>query len=213
MWDSEREISTEPPAPNFNYVITTDNTNSTTYGADVNSNLPSDETGWNGIQSFSDPQTYYKYTAYDYDDLGEGLSPSPYLNDVPNPAYYQEIEGGNALSDFNGLSNTRALVNAGERYNAAHACWNYRDAANSNLQWYLPAMGELGYLMPRFKLINESIQAVGGIPVEVDWLWSSSSRKKMYTTRTYIDGWYLSTTRGLVGSENVSSFVRSCSLL
>ena len=159
-WDSEGGYDTDSPAPNFKYVPTTDNAK---YGF-----LPSDSDSFNGDVSYVDRKTKYYY------DDNDSYIPSPYLGDVPNPAYYQAIEGGNALSDFNGLSNTQLLVNAGSNYHAAHACWNYKDAANSNLQWYLPAMGELGYLMPRFKQINESIQAVGGVPVEEYTFWSSS---------------------------------------
>lgn len=107
--------------------------------------------------------------------------PSPYLNDGSfNSAYAVEMEGGNFLSDFNGFSNTQSLVNEGDQYHAAHACWNYKDSANSNLQWYLPAMGELGFLMPRFEVINNTLQELSnrGILSEVfptrDIVWSSS---------------------------------------
>ena len=127
------------------------------------------------MPSYSDSLTKYYKTVEEYNNLAEAMSPSPYLtNDTFNSVYGVIIEGGNALSDFNGLSNTQLLVNEGEQYHAAHACWNYKDSANSNLQWYLPAMGELGFLIPRFQLINQSIQAVGGTPIEDIDLWSSS---------------------------------------
>lgn len=164
-WDSEGGMDTDSPAPNFEYVPITDNTGSTTIAFLDRGYLPSDSDNFTKVTSFVDSKAKYKYSPY---------IPSPYLGDAPNPAYYQEIEYSNVLSDFNGLSNTRLLINAGSNYRAAYACWNYKDAANSNLQWYLPAMGELGYLMPRFKQINESIQAVGGKTVGVNNLWSSS---------------------------------------
>ena len=174
MWDSEGGIDIDSPAPNFEYVPTTDNAGSTTIGYSGYGVLPSDSDSFYGDVSYVDGKTKYYATNDELMEWGEGIIPSPYLGDVPNPAYYQAIEGGNALSDFNGLSNTQLLVSDGDNYHAAHACWNYKDAANSNLQWYLPAMGELGYLMPRFKQINESIQAVGGVPVEEYNFWSSS---------------------------------------
>ena len=103
------------------------------------------------------------------------LAPSPYLGEGPNPEYSKEISGyNNALSDFNGLSNTETLVGLGEDYAAANACWKYKDGA-SNLQWYLPGMGELGYLMPRWNEINSVITALGGAAVHGEIAFLSSS--------------------------------------
>ena len=212
MWDSEGGMDNDSPASNFEYVPTTDNAGSTTIGYSGYGYLPSDSNSFNGDVSYVDRKTKYYNTI---DELMRFI-PSPYLGDVPNPAYYQAIEGGNALSDFNGLSNTEALVDDGERYNAAHACWNYKDAANSNLQWYLPAMGELGYLMPRFKQINESIQAVGGVPVEEYNFWSSSEvfkQSSMWGNESYV--WDLNTRNGYVDDygKGSSVLVRSVACL
>jgi hypothetical protein len=103
------------------------------------------------------------------------MIPSPYLGEAPNPEYSKEISGyNNALSDFNGLSNTQTLVGLGAGYVAANAAYKYNDGA-SNLQWYLPSMGELGYLMPRFNEINNVIKALGGVAVNgSNYFWSSS---------------------------------------
>ena len=174
--------------PIFRYVPTTDNAGSTTNGSSYEAYLPSDKDRFTGVTSFVDPKAKYnKRTPY---------IPSPYLGDAPNPAYYQALEGGNVLSDFNGLSNTEALVNAGNNYYAAHVCWNYKDATSGidELQWYLPSAGELGYLVPRYKLINESIQAVGGIPVEENMFWSSSKFNESLS-------WFVNITSGAVGDE------------
>ena len=197
------------PALSFRYVPTTDNMGSTTYGKYSGNGtfaaLPSDASYWNGEQSYVDPLSKY-YTKCSY-------IPSPYLGDEFNPVYAVELEGGNALSDFNGLSNTELLVNEGEQYEAAHACWNYKDATNGadGLQWYLPAMGELGFLMSRFQLINQSIQAVGGTPVEEYVFWSSSEYYGGSTFSTY----RLSTTNGFVGEyiKNGDLIVRAVSLV
>ena len=200
-WDSDWSIDIDSPASNFEILPTTDNAGSTTNGFSNLGYLPSD--GFTGVTSFVDSKAKYNgNTPY---------IPSPYLGDAPNPAYYQVIEGGNALSDFNGLSNTEALVNTSSDYSAAYVCWNYKDAANSNLQWYLPAMGELGYLMPRFKQINESIQAVGGIPVEEENFWSSS--ECLSSGGYYV--WYLSIYEGAVDYfiKYDGDFVRSIACL
>ena len=160
---------------NFDRVPTTDNNGSTSTGSNSYGYLPSDI--FTGATSFVDPKAEYKDTS--------NLIPSPYLGDIPNPEYYKEILSGstniNALSDFNGLSNTKTLVDLGVDYVAANACWKYNDGA-SNLQWYLPAIGELGYLASRLKEINNVIKALGGADTGRGYLWSSSesSRRNAY---------------------------------
>ena len=150
--------------PNYNMVPTTDNAGSTSTGSDSYGYLPSDK--FTGAQSYVDSEAKYNGSS--------NLIPSPYLGDAPNPEYYKTLDGGNILSDFNGLSNTQTLVGLGSDYVAANAAWKYKDGT-SNLQWYLPAMGELGYLMPRFNLINASLTAVSGVAVVGGSVfWSSS---------------------------------------
>ena len=160
LWNTSE---TDTSLINYVCVPTTDNAGSTSTGSDIRAYLPSDS--FTGATSFVDPKAkYYGITPY---------IPSPYLGDSPNPEYYKTIEGNNALSDFNGLSNTETLVGLGSKYIAANACWKYKDGSN-NLQWYLPAMGELGYLMPRFNEINNAITTLGGLAVNDDFFWSSS---------------------------------------
>ena len=155
---------------NYNRFPTTDNAGSTSTGSNSYGYLPSDM--FTGAQSYVDPEAKYYGSSR--------LIPSPYLGDGPNPEYYKEISGyNNALSDFNGLSNTQTLVGLGSDYEAANACWKYSDGV-SNLQWYLPAMGELGYLMPRFNLINASLTAVDGVAVDSDCAFWSSSESSSY---------------------------------
>ena len=165
---------------NFNRVPTTDNNGSTSTGSASYCYLPSDK--FTGATSFVDPKAKYSQTSK--------LIPSPYLGDVPNPEYYNEILSSdinvNALSDFNGLSNTETLVGLGSDYVAANACWKYNDGV-SNLQWYLPAMGEFGYLIPRFNEINSVITALGGVAVASTSFWSSSEYSSNNAYRLTID--------------------------
>lgn len=163
-------VSVDTSLTNYQQVPTTDNAGSTSTGSNYNGYLPSDN--FTGATSFVDPKAKYIGSSY------TPMIPSPYKGEGPNPEYYKEIllEGNtsNALSDFNGLSNTETLVGLGADYVAANVAWKYKDGA-SNLQWYLPAMGELGYIMPRLKEINSVITALGGAPCE--WvLWSSTER-------------------------------------
>ena len=165
---------------NFTKVPTTDNAGSTSSGSGSDGYLPSDS--FTGATSFVDPKAkYYGRTPYVV---------SPYLGDTPNPEYYKVISGNNALSDFNGLSNTQTLVGLEIGYTAATACWKHNDGV-SNLQWYLPAMGELGYLMPRFNEINNTITTLGGVALANKDFWSSSE----YNSDT---AYFLSTSKGYV---------------
>jgi hypothetical protein len=163
------DSSTDTSLTNFTKVPTTDNSGSTSTGSNTYGYLPSDK--FTGNQSFVDAKAKYSKTS--------NLIPSPYLTvdskDTPNPEYNKEISGyNNALSDFSGLSNTETLVGLGSDYVAANAAWNYRDGL-SNVQYYLPAMGELGYLMPRFNEINDSLSLIGGVVVgSGSTFWSSS---------------------------------------
>ena len=162
--------------------------------------LPSDK--FTGATSYVDSKAKYNgNTPY---------IPSPYLNDRPNPEYYKEISGGNALSDFNGLSNTKVLVKLGSDYTAANAAYKYNDGV-SNLQWYLPAMGELGFIMPRFNEINNIITSLGGVAVDgSSYFWSSSEYSNRYS-------YYLYTNNGAVSyyyhDRSEYNYVRPFSIL
>jgi hypothetical protein len=163
---------------NYNRVPTTDNSGSTSTESYYYGQIPSDV--FTGNQSFVDPEAYYDDTY----SSNIPYSPSPYFGDGPNPEYYKTISGyNNAFSDFNGLSNTQTLVGLGSDYVAANAAWKYTDGA-SNLQWYLPGMGELGYILPRSILINESVTAVGGVSYDNLFSWSS-------TEKSYYEVWFL----------------------
>ena len=155
---------------NYTMVSITDNAGSTSSGSNDYGYLPSDS--FTGATSFVDHKAkYHDSTPY---------IPSPYLGDSPNPEYYKTISGNNVFSDFNGLSNTQTLVGLGSNYEAANACWNYNDGS-SNLQWYLPGMGELGYVMPRFNEINNTIAILGGIIIDNSGnFWSSSEYDNYY---------------------------------
>ena len=158
--------NTDTTLTNYTKVPTTDNAGSTSTGSGNYGYLPSDN--YTGVTSFVDPKAKYKgHTPYII---------SPYLGDTPNSEYNKTISGNNALSDFNGLSNTETLVGLGTGYTAANSAWKYNDGA-SNLQWYLPAMGELGYILPRFNIINNTITALDGIAVDDNnHFWSSSEQ-------------------------------------
>lgn len=128
--------------------------------------MPSDY--FTGEQSFVDPNAKYKsgYEVY--------YIPSPYLADnTLNPEYIKSSLANNALADFNGKSNTDYLVSLGSNYVAANLAKNY-EVDGVDINWYLPAAGELGFLPVRYKTINESIDICGGTQIPLSAFWSSS---------------------------------------
>lgn len=186
---------------NYTRVPTTDNNGSTSTGSYDCGQLPSD--GFTGATSYVDSKAKYRGTS--------DLIPSPYLGEGPNPEYYKEISGYyNALSDFNGLSNTQTLVDLGSDYTAANACWKYKDGS-SNIQWYLPGLGELGYIMPRFNEINSVINSLGGFAVDSSLdLWSSSEYSGSYAYSLITGSGYVSNHSSRAYSRN---YVRPFALL
>lgn len=167
---------TDTTLTNYNRVPTTDNVGSTTTGSNTDGYLPSDK--FSRAVSVIDPEAKYLSTF--------NMIPSPYLNGATNPDYYGAIEGyNNALSDFNGSSNTATLVGLGSDYVAANAANNYSDGV-SGAKWYLPAMGELGYLMARFNEINNAIAAAGGavLPSYIFWSSTEHGSDKVYYLNT-----------------------------
>lgn len=169
------------------------NPQSTIQGATGNAYLPSDR--FDTVQCPHDTDAYYCYNDSDY------YIPSPYLtNGERNPLYYQITSpsaADNAMSDFDGIGNTEKMITQrgtkdynswapGRKteadYPAASCCDMFHTEGTSQGDWYLPACGELGYIIPPFNKINEAIsnmrQAYGSsVGVElgtIDRYWSST---------------------------------------
>lgn len=137
---------------------------------DINSSgyLPSDK--FSDSRCAHDTDAYYNAPPY---------IPSPYLTDGNrNPGYYQTTlpsSPDNVLADFNGIGNNQALLNLATSqsdwktassitnsnnsnyYPAVFCCWRYHTEGTDQGDWYLPACGELGYIMPTFNKINDTI--------------------------------------------------------
>ena len=193
------DTSTDTSLTNFNRVTTTDNSGSTSTGSYSEGYLPSDK--FTGRQSLIDAKAKYNETS--------NLIPSPYLTvddkDILNPEYNKEISGyNNALNDFNGLSNTEVLSKLLFDYIASYATWKYSDGL-SDVQYYLPAIGELGYLMARFNDINESLSLIGGVPVGGGGVLWSSTEYNSY------NAYYLNPNFGYIraGSKTQKYYIRA----
>ena len=153
------------------YVGSNGNVNKTVQGVTTEAYLPSDK--FSTIKNPYDTDTSYYY------NNSEKYIPSPYNNDdTRNPEYYRTSSPSspaNAMSDFNGKENTKIITDLataqsdwktaetimneqnGGYYPAACCCWRYHTEGTKQGDWYLPACGEFGYIMPKFNKINEAI--------------------------------------------------------
>ena len=189
-----------PELTNYNvvcYIGNNGNPQNTIQGTTSNAYLPSDK--FSNVQCPHDTDTYYYYNNSNY------YIPSPYLtNGERNPLYYQTSSpssSNNAMSDFNGRDNSQVLwdrataqsdwrtastiiVNLKSGYSpAACCCWRYHTDGTQQGDWYLPACGELGYIVPSFNKINEAItsllnaySASVGVTWSTDYYYLSSSQ-------------------------------------
>ena len=201
---------------------------STVVGLEVYAHLPSDRTDWASKLSYSgDTSTHYLYS----DSNGHAIS--PYLTTGGTLEFNTEYiktdspsSSANCLSDLNGVSLTNDLCslhtgqadwetastitnNSSQGYSPATVCCRrYAPSENTKGKWYLPAMGELGFIMPRFNFINEKLSKLGtSVAVQLsskNGYWSSSEYDS-YGARN------LSTGSGLVDYliKNGSNLVRA----
>lgn len=169
--------------------------------------IPSDSDNGNftALTNPYDSVTKFAYNDYDHH------TPSPFMNNGAFNENYSTLftTGGtainNALSDFDGFRNTQILIKDADVVAAKHcAIFNpgYREG-----EWYLPAVGELGFIMPRFKVINSKLSALGTSGVQLDGgdnYWSS-------TECAGSGAWCVLTYDGLVSgnSKNDGFYVRA----
>ena len=188
---------------NLNQVPTGNTSNGIPTGQTSYAYLPSDK--FSGTQCAHDTDAFYYSSSY---------IPSPYLTDGSrNPGYYQTSSpssSSNALADFDGIGNTEKIINQrGTKdynswtpgrtteadYPAASCCDMFHTEGTSQGDWYLPACGELGYIMPPFNKINDAIGKMrtayaSSVGVELGtngYYWSSTEYSSNYARRVYTD--------------------------
>lgn len=157
--------------------------------------IPAKRAAWSGNTQPADRPVDGVY----YGQGADKPSAYPFLEDGSlNPNYAATALSGstiiNSLSDVNGVANTTHLVGLGNTYRAANACRSFTPGTH-NGEWYLPAMGELGYTIASFDDINARIAAAGNDKgVQLDGsagYWSSTEYSETFAC-------YLAMYNGLV---------------
>ena len=130
-----------------------------------------------------------------------------------NPGYYQTSlpsSSSNALADFDGKGNTEKIITqrGAKDYNswkpgketeadypAASCCDMFHTEGIQQGGWYLPACGELGYIMPPLNKINDAIDKMRtaydssvGVELEAHYSYWSSTEYSGNSVRTVITG-------------------------
>lgn len=160
--------------PNLDMVPIGDTSSGIPTGESDEGRIPGDRYKGSDIQCLYDTNSYYPNSTSSYNKI-----PSPYLTDGSrNPGYYQTTSPSsarNCLSDFDGKGNTQKIItqrgtkdynswkptaDLDTDYPAASCCDMFYTEGTSQGDWYLPAMGELGYIASRLYRINESINKI-----------------------------------------------------
>ena len=188
--------------PNLNQVPTGNTSNGIPTGSTSSAYLPSDKLS--DIQCIHDTDAYYQ------ENQQSSYIPSPYFTDGSrNPGYYQTSSpssSSSALADFDGIGNTEKIITqrgtkdynswtpgrrTGADYPAASCCDMFHTEGTQQGDWYLPACGELGYIMSPFNKINDAIgkmcTAYGssvGVELGTNYSYWSSTEYSSQSART-----------------------------
>ena len=196
------------------------------YTAVTDAFLPSDYPSWTGETNPEDPVTRWRKsnTYWMQNESGETVlraynfyAPSPYAADgTPNPLYRATSYSGgsinNALSYFDGRHQTDVILAARgtkdysswkptsdtpEDFPVASCCDMYHTVGTSQGDWYLPSLGELGYVIARLNDINNAMTKVNGMQeLPSYWVWLSTESNAsnvagMSFTSGYLDRSYV----------------------
>ena len=168
-----------------------------------------------------------------YGDGGNmNLIPSPYLEDgTINQCYRTKENSLNRFNDLDGKGNTNQLIesdnnestnwqtaqtlnNTSSSFVSAQCCWRYHTVGTNQGDWYLPSIGELGYLSSRFKLIQNAIQKIidngfNGLLINNSNLFSSTNYSSMTVNILVISYNYHQMIDSFIGQEcNVRAFLK-----
>lgn len=136
-----------PELPNYIRVNKIENDGS--IGASAYCYLPSD--------SFTGALSTDGFSRYSSEGEGNNEGPSPFLSNLERNSQYGEAVSTftSAFRDFDGKESTRIIVDSVSNSDAAKYCDTYAVATTVAGDWYLPGLGELGYLLlNRKKILN-----------------------------------------------------------
>ena len=120
-------------------------------------------------------------------------------DDSFNPEFLKDLPGGNAFQDYKGYENMRLYK---EKYGNDKTLSNAfttiikESPSYKKDDWYLPAIGELTLIIPKFDFIDEKlykalIAGSWGITLPAGYIWSSTEHDSE-------DAWDVSLNYGLV---------------
>lgn len=151
------------------------------------------------------------------DTTAEGTSYTGYLPKngsyvdtphIPSPIrYFSAYSSSGATSDLDGKANTEKILavdnaastdwqtastieNLGSidtAHSAAQCCWRFNPSSTNQGDWYLPAVGELAFIMPNFNNLQTAISDVGGVQLRDGGIYLSSteaSKSGAWTVKT-----------------------------
>ena len=105
----------------------------------------------------------------------------------------QEIPNICGTSDFNGKSNTAAMIARGaDKYPAAKYAYEYATPGTQAGDWYLPAAGEVFRIAQNIIKIKETFSLLGKSLNEYTQYWSSTECSSSSASKDYLDnlsGW------------------------
>ena len=125
------------------------------------------------VENPYDPETYWYY------NNGNPNIASPYLYVNGEYVFNEGVYNGcvdnqvSMLSDMDGLANT-TIINDSD-HPAAQYCTAYSTNGTTQGDWYLPAIGEVAFILARFDTIQNAISKVSGNPFgNSEAFWSST---------------------------------------
>ena len=150
---------------------------------------------WGGYGSDISSLTNFQ-TVVTGDTTAEGTSSSGFVPKngsysntphIPSPIdYFSAYSSKGATSDLDGKANTKKILavdnaastawqtasaitnNSGATnvHPAAQCCWRFNPGSTNQGDWYLPSIGELAFILPKFNKLNTAISDVGGVQLD-----------------------------------------------
>lgn len=199
------DIDTLPNLDQVPYVGSNGSVTDTVIGITESAYLPSDYNSFTAVVNPYDEKTNY------YLNNNDKYIPSPYNNDDTFNSNYSLTDSpsstANCLSDFDGYNNTKKILAVRgdkdysswlptpltpEDYSPASCCDMYFTIGTNQGDWYLPAIGELGYVCVRRQMIHNSLNKLiqDGISfanvIVSDFYWSSSEHSNSSVMQIFI---------------------------